>query len=591
MKNYEEGERTMKGNGTRLFPSAEGVYLRCFLLMLLNFLVDFFFFYQRNLEQIIIYAQYHSPAWGMLRLMVHAGIQVCVLTAIFGLLYNIPRIGPWVHWGVWLVLNVSYHIFYVVMHRVATPQEIRDLIMTPYQMASESILAFLSLRVVLQGLLPILIVLACFLLIDRRWLAKFKFGEKNAPFRRWAGVNLAALIIVALYLHRPVSGNVRGDAFANSLHVLMAYHHSAQLYEVPRLPYVAESPQEAPTDNLLLVIDESVRGDYLSINNASLDTTPILEGILRAHPDNSWNYGVAVSAGTNTFSAQTAILTGISALPDNQLTALKHPTIFQVAKANHYRTVFIDLQGAHPDAVIKRSDMAFVDEERFGWSGFSMDPKMADLLAARYLRSRFEEERGLFVVLCKWGVHVHYEARYPGKDPEHQHYLPKLDEGEHHDLTKRQKIINSYKNAIRFNIDSFFSELFGGGGMPPDTTVLWVSDHGQSFQEDGQLGPHGGDSLEPALIPLVVFSTEPWVSQNIKRPQNMGTLSQLNVYPTLCSVLERRTNVRGGDYLSLFWKGEWRNPPLLYGGVLGGEATQAPTKDGKVLLRTEKYVY
>lgn len=240
--------------------------------------------------------------------------------------------------------------------------------------------------------------------------------------------------------------------------------------------------------------------------------------------------------------------------------------------------------------------MQHIDEIHLKWSDFSNDPKMADIHAAKVLHERLKKEKGLFVVLIKWGAHVHYEGRYPGEKREHQHYLPKLDAGERHTLDKRREIINSFKNAVRFNVDGFVAALLGDDPLSlPDTTVLWVSDHGQSFQEDGQIESHSSGYLEQALVPFMLFSTEPWVSEHVRRPEAIGgTLSQLNIYPTLISVFERRQDISRGDFLSLFWSGEWRSPPLFYisGGSLWNSVLSTPlVSNDRVVLRSEKYMY
>ena len=93
----------------------------------------------------------------------------------------------------------------------------------------------------------------------------------------------------------------------------------------------------------------------------------------------------------------------------------------------------------------------------------------------------------------------------------------------------------------------------------------------------------------------MLFSTEPWVLEHLRRPETIeGTLSQLNIYPTLTSVFERRRDVRRGDFLSLFWDGEWSFPPLFYisGGSLWDAVLSNPeVKNNKIILRTEKYLY
>lgn len=571
-------------------------FVLCFFFCFLSALIDICYFHQAYADQLILYVQYHSWALGSLRLAVHALILLSVSAAFLVLLGSVPKVGSVLQWGAWFLLNVSYHVFYEVMHRFPGAQDIHSLLTTPWGMASGTILAVLSLESLLKGVMPailVVVLLVCFHGLKRS--SGIPSKKTVSLRRRWVEAT-AALIVFLFYLLYPTSRHVFFDSLSNSMHIFMQYYDETQYYGIPRQEYVPAMLRGQPNDNVLLVIDESIRGDYLSINNPSVDTTPILAEYLRSLPENMWNYGIALSAGTNSFLSQGAIFTGVIELPDKELLSLRYPTLFQVAKGNRYKTVLIDLQKNFPNVVIRRSDMQYIDEIHLKWSDFSNDPKMADINAAEILHERLKNEKGLFVVLIKWGAHVHYEGRYPGEKEEHQHYLPKLREGERHTLGKRREIVNSFKNAVRFNVDGFVAALLGDEPLSlPDTTILWVSDHGQSFQEDGQIEPHSTGYLEQALVPFMLFSTEPWVSEHVRRPEAIGgTLSQLNIYPTLMSVFERRQNVRRGDFLSLFWNGEWRSPPLFYisGGSLWNSALSAPlVSNDRVVLRSEKYMY
>ncbi len=572
------------------------MFKQCFLLCFLNALVDFFFFRQAYIDQFTLYFQYHSWTIGAFRLAVHILILLSVSAAFLTLLGGVPKVGILLQWGCWLLLNASYHVFYGVMQRFPDAQDIRNLLATPWSMASGTILAVLSPESLLKGVVPaalVVVLLACFQGLKR---SSGIPSKKTASLRRRWIEATAALILFLFYLLHPTSRHVFFDSLSNSLHLFMQYHDEAQYYRIPRQEYVPAMLRGQPNDNVLLVIDESIRGDYLSINNPSVDTTPVLAGYLRSLPENMWNYGIALSAGTNSLLSQGAIFTGVTVLPDKELLSLRYPTLFQVAKGNHYKTVLIDLQGYFPNVVIRRNDMQYIDDVLLKWSDFSTNPKLADIKAAEVLHERLKNEKGLFVVLIKWGAHVHYEGRYPGEKEEHQHYLPKLREGERHTLGKRREIVNSFKNAVRFNVDGFFAALLGDEPLTlSDTTILWVSDHGQSFQEDGQIEPHSTGYLEQALVPFTLFSTEPWVLEHVRRPEAVrGTLSQLNIYPTLTSIFERRQDVRRDGFLSLFWNGEWSSPPLFYisGGSLWDAVLSKPTlKDNKMMLRSEKYMY
>ena len=287
------------------------MFKQCFLFCFLSALVDFFFFRQAYTDQLILYFQYHSWAVGSLRLAVHALILLGVSTAFLIFLRNIPKIGVILQWGIWLSLHSSYHIFYEVMQRFPDAQDVRNLLVTPWEMASGTILAVVSPMDLLKGLLPTAFVLAvwgCWNVLEKR------MEQKTFPLTRRLMSAAAAFLVILFYLLYPTSRHVFFDSLSNSMHIFMQCYYEFQYYKIPRREYVPSTFRDDPEDNVVLVIDESIRGDYLSINNSSVDTTPVLEGYFRSLPKNMWNYGIALSAGNQFFSGPRSNIHGIDGI-------------------------------------------------------------------------------------------------------------------------------------------------------------------------------------------------------------------------------------------------------------------------------------
>ncbi|MBR0149780.1 MAG: sulfatase-like hydrolase/transferase [Synergistaceae bacterium] len=323
------------------------------------------------------------------------------------------------------------------------------------------------------------------------------------------------------------------------------------------------------------------------VNNPGLGTTPVLEEYLTEYLVNS-------------FGNIKSLLSGIDMIPDKELQAFKNPTIFDMAKASGYRTILINVQGDFPDLFFRGSDMSRVDEVYLNEGEFDAQTNyMADFNAASFIRGRLEKEKGLFIFLEKMGTHVPYEKRYPRDDPANQIFTPKLSDGEFYALDKRRKVINSYKNALRYNLDGFFSRLFGNDPTSlKDCTIIYTSDHGQSLMEhEYLLYSHTTGEFEQALVPFIIFSTDSFTLENLIRPEKIsGTLSHLNIYPTICALLRRDVNYSSDIYSSVISRQGWKNPPLIYfmkGALWDGEAS-APAStdnDGKIILPKEKYMY
>ena len=145
---------------------------------------------------------------------------------------------------------------------------------------------------------------------------------------------------------------------------------------------------------------------------------------------------------------------------------------------------------------------------------------------------------------------------------------------------------------MHFNLNGFFARLFGENPQDlKDCTFIYTSDHGESFGEYGYW-LHGHKWFEQALVPFVIFSTNNWVLENLKKPGEIpGTLSHLNIYPTLRSIIFHDLDYASGEYNSLVSSKEWKNPPLFYL-KLGQASEPIPTdENGKMILSVEKYMY
>jgi glucan phosphoethanolaminetransferase (alkaline phosphatase superfamily) len=61
---------------------------------------------------------------------------------------------------------------------------------------------------------------------------------------------------------------------------------------------------------VVIILDESIRGDHLSINGYERKTTPFLEQLQEQHKLFSW--GIAVSASTGSRFTYESLITGLT---------------------------------------------------------------------------------------------------------------------------------------------------------------------------------------------------------------------------------------------------------------------------------------
>ena len=569
--------------------SLKDSFIFCLTLCAMTLVADICFFFTPFVEGTRNFAALHGYFWGNFVAVTSNIFALLAFTGLFMFLGAVPFCGKLLHWFVWCVLTIPTRMYYLVTGIMPNPQDILNLFGVKPQTAFDTITTFLSAENIIAACLPNIIVIVVMCLIFRKRCTESFRGSKLA----------VGILIFAAYCVNPKGDSVLRDSMGYSLRLLRGAAVSCANYFIPREKFAANSLRSAPADNIVLILDESIRGDYLSINNPDINTTPRLAKYVQDYPDNLFNYGLMMSTATTSFASRIALMTALTNIPSEKQEEYKNPTILDIAKANGYKTILMNVQGDLPDMVFRAADVEEADENYLNGSEFvSLTDNRIDFKAADFLRKRLTEEHGLFIFLEKIGTHVPYQKRYPVDDPAQNIFEPCLQLDEFYSVPKRMQIINSYKNALRYNIDGFFAHLFGENPMSfKDCTIIYTSDHGQSFMEYGQLESHSTTYLEQTLVPFLIFSTDEWVLGRLRKPSDVScTLHHLNIVPTLRSVLCRDEDYDSGVYSSLVYSGEFRKPELRY--ILRGAPSNcelsdviSSDSDGKIILPTEKYMY
>lgn len=254
----------------------------------------------------------------------------------------------------------------------------------------------------------------------------------------------------------------------------------------------------APRGNIVFIVDESVRADHLSVNGYARRTTPTLEMLAQKNLLRSWY--PAVSGATESVSSNRLLLTGLVQLPDRTGDIRRAPTIFQYARAAGYETFYFDGQ-SYTDWIGEASDRrefgrVFTDRD------FTAEIAAYDLdrAFAAKIREIVSSSEGNFIWVNKRGVHFRYEKNYPaGKSGW------SATDAKSALMGKEQELTDNYDNALVYNSESFFRTLVGDR-LPPHTTFVYTSDHGQTLLPDR--ATHAGDSKPEALVPLLIIGDD-----------------------------------------------------------------------------------
>jgi glucan phosphoethanolaminetransferase (alkaline phosphatase superfamily) len=305
----------------------------------------------------------------------------------------------------------------------------------------------------------------------------------------------------------------------------------------PRLP-----ENYRPGNNVIVVIDESVRGDHLSLNGYGRKTTPFLDELSRKGVLHNW--GIAASACTNSRFSYSAIITGLTPddFPDTSGSKANYlPTIFQYAKSMSYTTYFFDGQ-------MKTYWGGIEDDQKYfdNWSGvleigdgLPFESWKSDNLIAKKVNRIISSSTGNFIFVFKHGSHYPYQNNFP---PSQEIWTPSYTTEHEFDIpsgSQLREVVNAYDNSLRYNIDSFFENLIDDySNIPNNSVIVYTGDHGQTLFTNGKAS-HSGQTKEEANVPLfIIGQLDPNVDTSYKA-------SHFNLYPTILDLIDYPLDLRG----------------------------------------------
>ncbi len=317
-------------------------------------------------------------------------------------------------------------------------------------------------------------------------------------------------------------------------------------YETPRQKITFRA-QRLPNNNIVFMVDESMRGDHLSLNGYPRPTTPFLEELNQRGVIKNW--GIAVSGTTCSIASNNLLLTGVNEIPDTNGNIFKFPTIFQYAKATGYKTFYFDGQLSYR-WLGKPSDVENVDEWLMSDTLKKGEWYDIDAEIARKVKEIVSSSTGNFIWINKFGVHFPYKSSYPNSAakwlpvPESIDKLALYQTGDEH-----EKLKNSYDNAILYNSQSFFATIFENG-LAADTFYIYTSDHGQNLSENGRANSHCLTTKNEANVPLFIIA-EP----TIMPETDIGyKASHANIFPALLDLMAFPESERPENYSPSLFK-------------------------------------
>lgn len=371
-------------------------------------------------------------------------------------------------------------------------------------------------------------------------------------FRRLAVVIILFAVFSATFWSIRITGFSRGYNFPTvSLSAFFRTTTSYVLFRVfayngKREPVVTPVLTDTyrPANNIVFVVDESMRADHLSLNHYPRPTTPFLEQL--AHEGLLRNWGTAVSSSTCSLDAHDFLITGVSVDASGASeTTIKAPLIFQYAKAMRYKTYYLDGQLDTLWGEMAGDGITYVDQW-LGVSSFGSLPWDVDFAMAKKVREIISGSSGNFIFVFKRGVHAPHRSSFPRAatvwTPSYEGTAATGSPAE------QPAVANAYDNGLRYNLDRFF-QIIGEDfhKLPNGTVIIYTGDHGQTLGEGGAKHTHCGETKAEASVPLfMVGGLDRAVDVNFKP-------AHANLFATTLDLLGYPEELRKHSYaLSLF---------------------------------------
>lgn len=358
----------------------------------------------------------------------------------------------------------------------------------------------------------------------------------------------AGLAILSLLLFvrggegaRGLPGAWVGTAYS-ALYAYEATAHPSRPRQAVGIDLVRKSGPNIQGD-IVLIIDESIAGRYLDINDAS----GVRSGLATPPPGVTVsNFGIAASITHCSYGSNLTLRYGGTRGDYRQMnTAL--PSIFAYAHKAGYRTVYIDAQREGGDY-----QNGMDDAERRTIDQFIQFENTAiinrDMAAADSLIAMLGNGQREFILVNKMGAHFPVADKYPDDGQIYQPALPRGESTLVTDMRFPKNLYNgaqswrlyrnAYRNTVAWTVGRFFDRIFAHAPLN-HALIIYTSDHGQNLHESGDSGATTHCSPTPmneeGAVPLVIIDSSGRWQQAAKR--HFDASSHYRIFPTLLGAM------------------------------------------------------
>lgn len=352
-----------------------------------------------------------------------------------------------------------------------------------------------------------------------------------------------AMLSLLLFVRGGEGGRGLPNAWVGMAYSALAAFEAATQPSMTRQAVAIAHRPSAQQGDIVLIIDESIAGRYLDIN----DPAGVRSGLLSPPPGVAVsNFGLAASITHCSFGSNLTLRHGGTRGAYRRINATM-PSIFAYAKRAGFTTTYIDAQrtgGAYQNGM-DDSERRQIDH----FVQFDDTPVVdRDMAAADTLIAALNNGRRDFILINKMGAHFPVADKYPARA---RIFAPALPRNETAVVTETQLpdnlysgaeswrlYRNSYRNTVAWTVGGFFDRLFARARLD-GALIIYTSDHGQNLHERGDAGTTTHCSPSPASeegsVPLAVIDTSGRWDDAARR--NFDASSHYRIFPTLLDAM------------------------------------------------------
>ncbi|SEH05707.1 sulfatase-like hydrolase/transferase [Candidatus Venteria ishoeyi] len=293
--------------------------------------------------------------------------------------------------------------------------------------------------------------------------------------------------------------------------------------------------------NVLMIIQESLRGDHLSIFGYHRKTTPIQDIFFK----NAYLFINAISNRTTTGPSLSTLFTGTIRVIKKEI--FKRSLIWQYAKRSGKHTFYITSHWIEwnfmKTAFTNLKYIDFINSPLAARASIGRDDILTVDIFNQYLTKIKNNNKPFFGVLHFSGTH------YPYSTPsQHRIWKPSKSSMNPNHI---DKVINQYDNSIRYNDFVMGKALkhLEKLGLSENTIIILTSDHGEGFYEHKKFFHGKGNFWQEGIhIPFIIhipeslkllFSEEELFNLN----KNIYKyISNVDIFPTLMDIWKLSSN-------------------------------------------------